>query len=149
MSCQHDDQLREGWNDPTRSGKAIEDKGLCRVRLLRSCRRNFDSASYHLQSTLPYNAFFKSLALSSLEHDSSHRKHPHVTQLVNGSVSKLSPFAGLVLTVTLVVVLIVRFYLIEPATVRFYGVKFTAMDTRTTSSSCCASCGVQEYFSSL
>ena len=38
---------------------------------------------------------------------------PHVTRIINEEVSKLAPFAGIIVTISLVVFFLVRFYVLE------------------------------------
>jgi hypothetical protein len=38
---------------------------------------------------------------------------PHVTKLINEEVSQLAPYAGLILTISLIVFFLVRFYIFE------------------------------------
>ncbi|CAI6338175.1 unnamed protein product [Periconia digitata] len=53
--------------------------------------------------------------MASLEghHHGRPKYNPHVANLVNESISSLAPFAALILTVTLVIFFLVRFYLLE------------------------------------
>ena len=54
---------------------------------------------------------------------------PRITQTVNEEISKLAPYAGLILTVTLVVFFLVRYYLFENFLLRkIYKSTFTNLD---------------------
>lgn len=54
---------------------------------------------------------------------------PHVTQIVNEEISKLAPYAGLILTITLVVFFLVRYYVFEKFLLRWlYKSTFTNLD---------------------
>lgn len=58
--------------------------------------------------------------------------HPHVDQIVNESISKLAEYSGLILTIWLVVVFAVRFYVFEAFLMRrLYGDKYTGMTSET------------------
>ncbi|KAF2848572.1 hypothetical protein T440DRAFT_500447 [Plenodomus tracheiphilus IPT5] len=46
-------------------------------------------------------------------HPPHHRGGPHVTELVNEQVSALAPFSGLILTISLVIFFLVRYYVFE------------------------------------
>lgn len=54
--------------------------------------------------------------------------HPHVDVIINESISRLATYSGLILTVCLVVVFVVRFYIFEAFLMRrLYGEKYTNM----------------------
>lgn len=54
--------------------------------------------------------------------------HPHVDRIVNESISILAAYSGLILTICLVVVFMVRFYVFEAFLMRrLYGDKYTSM----------------------
>jgi hypothetical protein len=54
---------------------------------------------------------------------------PKVTMIVNEEISELAPFAGLVLTISLIVIFLMRYYIFEGFLLqRFYGDTFTNLD---------------------
>lgn len=61
-----------------------------------------------------------------IRHDKPDR--PHIDELVNESISILATYSGLILTVSIVIVFIVRLYIFEGFLMRrLYGAKYTAM----------------------
>lgn len=57
--------------------------------------------------------------------DSSHHFRPHVTKLINEEISQLAPFSGLILTLSLVIFFLVRYYIFETFLLRrCYGNKY-------------------------
>jgi hypothetical protein len=50
-----------------------------------------------------------------VHHIQNYRGHgrPHVTKLINEEISQLAPYAGLILTISLVVFFLVRYYIFE------------------------------------
>jgi hypothetical protein len=62
-------------------------------------------------------------------HDGSHHHRPHVTMLVNEEISQLVPYSGLILTISLVIYFLVRYYIFEGfLLVRIYGDTYTKLD---------------------
>jgi hypothetical protein len=54
---------------------------------------------------------------------------PKVTMVVNEEISMLAPLAGLILTISLVIIFLVRYYIFEGFLLkRFYGDTFTKLD---------------------
>jgi hypothetical protein len=54
---------------------------------------------------------------------------PRVTMIVNEEISELAPYAGLVLTISLIVIFLLRYYIFEGFLLqRFYGDTFTKLD---------------------
>lgn len=54
--------------------------------------------------------------------------HPHLDQIVNASISRLAPYSGLILTMWLVIIFALRFYVFEGFLMRkLYGDKYTSM----------------------
>ena len=63
------------------------------------------------------------------EHHHGRNRGPRVTQVVNEEISKLAPYAGLILTITLVVFFLVRYYVFEKFLLRkIYKSTFTNLD---------------------
>ncbi|GME25359.1 hypothetical protein BKCO1_7100024 [Neofusicoccum parvum] len=63
------------------------------------------------------------------DHGHIHLDRPHVDHLLNESVSKLAPYAGLILTICLVIIFLFRIYIFEAFLLeRLYGKKYKAMD---------------------
>ncbi|KAH7385862.1 hypothetical protein BKA66DRAFT_77351 [Pyrenochaeta sp. MPI-SDFR-AT-0127] len=59
--------------------------------------------------------------LGHLGHDHAHGR-PHVTKLINEEVSQLAPYAGLILTISIVIYFLARYYVFEGFLLRrFYG----------------------------
>lgn len=62
-------------------------------------------------------------------HHQIHHRGPHFNFLVNEPASKLIPYSGLILTLTLVAIFIARFYIFECFLMSwFYGRKYTSMN---------------------
>lgn len=62
-------------------------------------------------------------------HGGHGHKHPKVTELVNEEISKLAPFAGLILTISLIIYFLVRFYIFEGFLLkRVYGDTYTKLN---------------------
>ncbi|CAN8104018.1 unnamed protein product [Discula destructiva] len=58
--------------------------------------------------------------------------HPHVDELINESISKLATYSGLILTMFLVIVFVLRLYIFEGFLMRrLYGKKYTDMTDET------------------
>lgn len=54
---------------------------------------------------------------------------PHVDEIVNDSISKLATYSGLILTICLVIIFFIRFYVFEGFLLRrVYGSNYTSMN---------------------
>lgn len=64
-----------------------------------------------------------------MEQRHSRPGQPHVDQIVNDSISTLATYSGLILTICLVIIFIIRFYIFEGFLLRrVYGQNYTNMD---------------------
>lgn len=58
-----------------------------------------------------------------------HHGSPHVTHILNGSISKLTPFTALILTIILVVLFLIRYFVFEAWLLeKFYGEKYLKLN---------------------
>jgi hypothetical protein len=62
------------------------------------------------------------------DHSDLHGR-PHVTMLLNEEISQLAPYSGLILTISLVIYFLVRYYIFEGFLLtRIYGDTYTNLD---------------------
>jgi hypothetical protein len=64
---------------------------------------------------------------STMKH--GHHKQPHIASLPNETISTLTPYSGLIITVCMVILCLIRFYLLEKWLFpRYYKRTYTGMD---------------------